>query len=335
MASKTLIMLAQATNSPVEDLVKVSQEYPFALTPFLARRIQEGTYALAAARQFTPDMRELTSPEHFDIDPTGEKENHPEATILQTYDNRLVLMLTFQCLVYCRFCFRKAFVGHPEYTLSEEQIERGIAYIAAHPEIEDVVLSGGDPLALPNHRLLPILRKLTALPHLKVIRIDSRALNTAPQRLDDELVEFMKADGRFWYHAHLNHPDDIDHPEVIAGVKKLLAAQVPVMNQCVILAGVNDDPQIMAKLMKLCYYNKVLPYNLYIFDKVKGAAHFDVPLPKVIEICEALSHLPGPAQPIIIYVDKKSVKRRAIYDEALDIRAFFKKRSEDLQIEIE
>lgn len=330
MASKTLEVLAHTTERPVEELVVVSEKYPFALTPFIVKRVREGTYSTSALRQFLPDIRELENTEGFSIDPTGESHNHPEEAILQTYDNRLVIMLTYQCLVYCRFCFRKAFVGFPEHQVTDEQIEKALSYVRAHPEIEDVVLSGGDPLAIPNRRLLPFLQELTSIPHIKVIRIDSRAISTVPKRIDDELIDFLKSDHRFWYHAHMNHPDDINHPEVVAAIRRLLSACVPVLNQSVILGGVNDDARTMCELMKQCYYNKVVPYNLYIFDRVNGAAHFEVPIDRVIDICEALSHLPGPAQPIIIYVDEKSKKHRAVYDEATDIRTFFASRSQAL-----
>jgi KamA family protein len=320
--SRTLELLARIIQRPVEELEEVSKKYPFALTPFVLDRLEEGTYSSAALRQFIPDIREMDEVHGFTIDPTGEGNHLSENSILQTYDNRLVIMLSYQCLVYCRFCVRKAFVGIPEHSITTEHLERALAYLENHPEVQDVILSGGDPLAVPNRRLLPFLDRLTAIGHIKVIRIDSRAISTMPKRIDDELLAYLEKDGRFWYHAHMNHPDDIDHREVIAAIRRLQRAGVPVMNQSVILAGVNDDPQTMVKLMSQCYYNKVMPYNLYLLDPVKGGAHFEVATERVIEICEALSHLPGPAQPTLIYVDTESKKHRAIYDEATDLRSF-------------
>ena len=326
MVSKTLELLAQFAERPVEELARVSKIYPFALTPFIVGRVKEGTYSPAALRQFLPDIRELQDNDGFISDPTGERDLHPEPGILQTYDNRLALIFSYQCLAYCRFCFRKAAVG-PDHGVSDTELERAFAYISAHTEIEDILLSGGDPLALPNKRLIPLLERLTSFPHLKAIRIDSRALNVHPARLDDELLAFLEADGRFWYYAHLNHPDDLDHPEVIAAARRLLSARIPIYNQSVILRGVNDDVETMKRLMNLCYFNKIIPYNLYVLDRVKGGAHFDVPINRVVEIYEALSHLSGPAQPLLVYVDEQSKKHRVIYDKTLDLRAFLETRN--------
>ncbi len=213
-------------------------------------------------------------------------------------------------------------MGFPEHQVSDADLEHALAYVATHSEIEDILLSGGDPLAMPNRRLIPFLKRLIQIPHLKTIRIHSRAVATVPTRIDKELIEFLAQDDRFWYYAHMNHPDDIDHPEVIAAVRRLLSARIPVLNQCVILAGVNDDPATMTRLMKLCYEHKVIPYNLYVLDRVRGVAHFEVPIERIIDIYKALSRLPGPAQPVLVYVDGQSKKHRAVYSEALDLRRF-------------
>jgi len=326
MVSKTFTVLANAVGKPAEEIEMVAKEYPFALTPFLVRRVEEGTYSAAALQQFVPDMRELLDVDGYSSDPTHEENIRPEEATLQTYDNRLLIMLTHQCLVYCRFCFRKSFVGFPEHAISEMQFDKALAYLAAHPEIKDVVLSGGDPLAVPNRRLIPFLKKITTIPHVEAIRIDSRALSTHPARIDDELIDFLRSDDRFWYHAHMNHPDDINHPDVIAAVRRLLSACVPVFNQSVILHGVNDDAETMSRLMMSCYRNKVIPYNLYIFDHVKGAAHFDVSNERIEKIYTALSRLPGPAQPVLVYVDERSRKHRTIFDEPEDLHAFLARR---------
>ncbi len=324
---RALEMLAQTAGTSVAELVKTVDVYPFALTPFLRQRIEEGTYSLAALRQFLPDAQELQDTAGFSSDPAGESKKHPLPAILQAYENRLVILLSYQCLVYCRFCVRKSLVGMPEYSITNDQLEQALAFVRAHPEIEDVVLSGGDPLAVPNRRLLPFLHKLMAILHVKVIRIDSRALSTMPKRIDDELLDVLKTDDRFWYHAHMNHPDDLHHPDVLAAAQRLRMAGVPVLNQSVILAGVNDDPAVMAQLMRDCYYHKILPYNLYVLDRVKGAAHFEVTEERIVEICETLSHLPGPAQPVLIFVDRESRKHRAIYDSAADLRVFLRARN--------
>lgn len=330
MSLKAFEVLAHTLGRSVEELVRVAEVYPFALTPFLLRRVEEGSYSPAALRQFSPDIRELEDIDSYIVDPTDESHHQPTRAVIQTYDNRLVIVLSYQCLVYCRFCFRKALVGFSENSVSDADLEEALAYLSIHPEIEDVVLSGGDPLSLPNRRLIPFLQKLGSFSHVKVIRIDSRALNVHPKRIDDELLNFLSSDGRYWYHAHMNHPDDINHPEVVRAVHRLLSASVPVLNQSVILRGVNDDVETMTRLMNLCYQNKVLPYNLYIFDHVKSGAHFEVAIERIIEIYKALSKLPGPAQPVLVYVDKDCKKHRAVYDEAFDLHKFFAMREEAL-----
>lgn len=326
-ASKTLKLMADTAGRPVEELEEVVKTYPFALTPFIRKRIEDKTYSLEALKQFLPDAQELQNVEGFSSDPVGESEQHPTSAIVQVYNNRLVIILSYQCLVYCRFCFRKALVGKPEHIIKEEEINKALQYVTDHPEIEEVLLSGGDPLAVPNRKLLPFLQKLVAIPHVKVIRIDSRAVSTMPERIDGDLLAFFKEHDRFWYHAHMNHPDDINHPAVITAIQQLRLAGVPVLNQSVILKGVNDAASTMTQLMKLCYQNRVIPYNLYVLDRVKGAAHFDVPTDRIVEICKALSHLPGPAQPALVYVDAHGRKHRTVYDEDADLRAFIKARN--------
>lgn len=324
--TKTMSVLSEISGFSVEKIAEVSERYPLAVSPFIVKRLQEGNYSLDALRQFLPDTRELVDIEGFVGDPTGEKELQPERSILRTYHNRLAIMVTLKCLVYCRFCFRKEKVGFPDSVMPETELDKAIDYIAAHPEINDILLSGGDPLSLSNQKLLPFLTKLGELKQLKAIRIDSRALSFAPDRLDNELLEFLEADGRYWYYAHMNHPDDVNHPKIIAAAKRLLSAGIPIYNQCVFLAGVNDNIETMVQLMEVCYEHKIIPYNLYVLDRVKGGAHFDVPIDRIVEIYKAISHLAGPAQPLLVFVDEKSRKHRAIYHESLDLHQFLNQR---------
>ncbi len=330
MATRTLTLLSEATGKPLAEMDSVSQRFPFAISTFLRNRVLNGEYAPEALRQFLPDARELWTAPGYTSDPTGESELHPEPSILHVYGNRLALILTYRCLVYCRFCFRKHVVGFGESRVPAEDIERGIAYVEAHPEISDILLSGGDPLAISNAQLLPLLRRLVEIPHLKVIRIDSRALNAMPERFDDELLDFFSAHPHFWYYAHLNHPDDVDHPDVLAAARRLRAAGVPIYNQCVLLRGVNDRPQTLRRLMELCYVNKILPYNLYVLDRVEGATHFALDDSEVASLYRSLADLSGPAQPLLVYVGNDSKKRRMTNSDIHDIHAFLRARHREL-----
>lgn len=318
--------IAEHFDLDVNILDEVSSVYPVAISPFLTRRVQEGNYSINAVKQYYPDVRELSDVDGYVTDPTGEGELHPEEAILQTYSNRAAIIFTHQCLVYCRFCFRKDFVGISDNKISETQLEKSLSYLAQHPEIQDVLVSGGDPLAVPNSKLLPFLQKLRDIEHIQVIRIHSRALSVTPERFDGELMRFFEADNKIWYYAHMNHPDDINHPDVLAVVRKLQRAGVPVLNQAVILSGVNDDPKVLFDLMNSCYRNRVLPYNLYLLDRVKGAAHFDVSTERVVQLYSALSSLPGPAQPVLVYVDSNSKKHRTVFRCEEDLRKFLSKR---------
>lgn len=325
-------LVADKTGAPIDDIKKVSERFPFLLSPFLARRVREGAYSLEALRQFSPDIRELNEVATFTPDPTGEGSLQPARSIIKTYHNRLALVISYNCMVYCRFCFRKNVVGQPENRVTMEQIDEGLAYVAAHPEINDVLLSGGDPLVLPNRQLIPFLERLLAIEHVKAIRFDSRALSVRPERIDDELLAFLDKSDRFWFYGHFNHPDDIDHPEVVAAIRRLLSVRVPVLNQCVLLRGVNDDEATLARLMELCYLNKVMPYNLYTLDRANGAAHFELPEERIAALYRSLSdrggsHLSGPAQPQLVYVGKDTRKRRAVNCDHLDLDAFLAERA--------
>jgi KamA family protein len=331
MVPKNFAWLAEKSGKSAQELEVVDARYPFAMTRFLRQRILEGSYSVEAQRQFVPDIQELQGEVNFSTDPTNESGDRHGKAAIHTYENRLLIQLTNRCLAYCRFCFRKAFVGFPEHEISEEDLEQALAYLEDHPEIEDVIFSGGDPLALPNRRVLPVLKRLRRFRHLKAIRIDSRVLTTHPQRIDSELVDCLREDGRYWFYAHMNHPDDINYPETIAAIQRLVNAGVQVANQCVILAGVNDQPSVMSQLMTSCYQNKVWCYNMYIPDHVQGTEHFDVSSACIAAICKALLRLPGPAQPALVYVDEQNKKHHSRYDDIAELWHFLKNREDFLE----
>jgi KamA family protein len=332
MNPEVLHLVADKSGTSVDDIKKVAEKFPFLLSPFLAKRVREGSYSLEALRQFSPDPRELDTVPTFTVDPTGEGDLQPAPSIIRTYHNRLAIVVSFNCMVYCRFCFRKNVVGQPGNHVDMEQLDEALAYIAAHPEINDVLLSGGDPLVLSNRQLLPFLRRLLSIEHVRAIRFDSRALSVRPERIDNELLDFLNQSDRFWFYAHFNHPDDIDHPDVLAAIRRLLSVRVPIFNQCVLLGGVNDDEATLARLMELCYLNKVLPYNLYTLDHTHGAAHFELSEERIVALYRSLSdrggsHLSGPAQPLLVYVDKDNRKQRAVNCDHLDFKAFLADRA--------
>jgi KamA family protein len=319
---KSLTMLSQATGTPVEMLSTVDEVYPVKVSEFIKRRISEGSYGPTAARQFVPNERELDAVEGFTADPVGESNLRPKPAVVQAYGNRVAVVTTHRCLVYCRYCFRKHFVGHDANEVGPDALNEALEYLLANPKITDILLTGGDPLAIPNGHLLPFLDRLRDVPHLKTIRIHSRAVSVRPDRIDLELTDYLSRDSRFWYYAHMNHPDDINHPEVRAAIKRLQASGVPVLNQAVILGGVNDDLAVLQSLMQLCYETRVIPYNLYVLDKVRGASHFFVPNAVIAKLYAGLSELPGPAKPVLVWVDQQSVKHHTVAENYEEIVAF-------------
>jgi glycine amidinotransferase len=322
MVRKALTVLSRVLDADVDVLQRVDEVYPVKLSRFLTQRIAEGSYGEAATRQFVPDVREFDETVGFAIDPVGESSLRPADAMVQAYNNRAAVVTTHRCLVYCRYCFRKHFVGHDANEMTPEALEQAVKYLVENPRVTDILLTGGDPLAIPNNQLLPFLERLLEVPHLKTIRIHSRAISVSPERIDREFTDYLSRDPRFWYYAHMNHPDDIHHSAVRAAIARLQTAGVPVLNQAVILAGVNDDLPTLKSLMQTCYESRVMPYNLYVLDKVRGASHFFVPKTAIAELYAGLSDLPGPAKPVLVKVDQRSIKHHTVATEYQEILNF-------------
>ncbi len=322
MAYGRLELAQELLGQPLEPLVKVSELYAFKLSRFLHDRIQSGTYSLTAARQFLPDARELSDHIGAKFDPCNEKSFKATDHVIQKYNNRAALIVTHHCLVYCRFCFRRDFVGFAENKVTSEALEESFRYLEANTDNRDVLVTGGDPLALPNHKLIPILKRLSDIDHIKVIRVHTRALSAQPDRFDDELLTAIRLSGKVWLYAHMNHPDDIDHPEVYSAVERIRMTGTPILNQAVILAGINDDPCVLNTLCLKLYEAKIIPYHVYILDRVPGTSHFFVEPEKLYELFESLTKLPGPAQPVFVVMDREDFKHKMMPGVTINKSAF-------------
>lgn len=319
MGSKhRLEAVSQLLGQSVDDSVKVAALFPYKMTPFLVQRLEEGSYSIQAARQYLPDARELFDLPSAGFDPCNEGVFKVTDHIIQRYDNRAALIVTQHCIVYCRFCFRRDFVGFKANQVSEEALDLGIRYLEENPANRDILMTGGDPLALPNRQLIPIIERLSAIPHLQVIRIHTRALSAQPGRLDADLLAAFRSSGKIWFYTHMNHPDDLDHPEVRLAADKIRETGTPILNQAVLLSGVNDDPVVMKELCLRCYEAKIIPYHLYVLDQVPGTAHFQVDVDRQLEIFDSLADLPGPAQPVFVIIDRSNLKQRAVPGRAID-----------------
>ena len=245
------------------------------------------------ARQFCLDAREFETVPGFGTDPVGDLDANAVPGVLHKYRGRALLVLTGACAVHCRYCFRRHF-PYGDQRLDDESLARAIDYLAHDPEITEVILSGGDPLVVSNRRLARVIESLAAIPRLSRLRVHSRLPTVRPERIDVELCRMLvNSDLSVVLVAHVNHADELTE-DSRAAFARLRNAGVTLLNQSVLLAGVNDDEAVLADLSERLFDQGVLPYYLHQLDPVAGAAHFAVPEARGRALVEALRHrLPG------------------------------------------
>ena len=276
-----------------KEIEAIVGEYPMRITPTVMATIKARGDAIW--RQVVPDPAELED-EDAEADPLVEDMMSPVPHLVHRYPDRVLLMVTNQCPIYCRFCTRKRLVGKPGF-LKKGELDRAIAYLKEHTEVRDVILSGGDPLLLPDHLLERIFKALRTIPHLEIIRIGSRVPGTLPERITPKLCEIVKKYHPIYMNLHFNHPDELT-PEVKAACGMLADAGVPLGAQTVLLQGVNDDPEIMKRLVHQLLLARVKPYYLYQADLTKGTNHFRTTVETGMTIIRALQgHTSGMAVP--------------------------------------
>ena len=282
-------------------LKKVAETFAVSVTPHLQAQIDTADPKDPIARQFLPDTAELTTYEHERADPIGDDSHSPVAGIVHRYPDRVLLKLVNVCPVYCRFCFRREMVGPGSRGLNAEQLDAAIDYIAQHPAIWEVILTGGDPLIVSARRLAEVMRRLDAIPHLGVIRLHSRVPVVDPERITPELVAAMKQTGKaVWLLLHANHAREFV-PEARAAIARLVDAGIPVLGQSVLLKGVNDSPAALTDLFKTMVANRIKPHYLHHGDLARGTSHFRVSLEEGQKLMRRLrGHVSGLAQPTYI-----------------------------------
>jgi lysine 2,3-aminomutase len=270
------------------------------VTPYFASLMDPDDPNCPIRRQVIPTAQELVPFDAEMADSLGEDAHSPVAGLVHRYPDRVLMLLTTQCASYCRFCTRSRLVGDSHVMFNSASYEQQLDYIAATPEIRDVLLSGGDPLTLPQNVLERILFRLRAIPHVEVIRIGSRVPVFLPQRVTPELTAMLAKYHPLWMNIHFNHPKEIT-PEVEQALARLANAGIPLGSQTVLLAGINDCPNIIMSLTHKLVKNRVRPYYLYQCDLVHGAGHFRTPVAKGLEIMEALrGHTSGFAIPTYV-----------------------------------
>ena len=252
----------------------VTARYAMAITPPMLALIEGGADD-PIARQFVPDPAELhTSAEEL-ADPIGDHAHSPVEGIVHRYPDRVLLKAVHVCPVYCRFCFRREMVGpNGEGTLSPEKLAAALAYIAANPQIWEVILTGGDPLILSPRRLAAIMRGLAAIPHVKIVRFHTRVPVVQPDRIDADLIAAIRESGKVTYVAlHANHPREMTD-DARAACARLVDSGIAMVSQTVLLKGINDDPVVLGQLMRAFVETRVKPYYLHHPDLAPGTGHF-------------------------------------------------------------
>ncbi len=270
------------------------------VTPYFASLMDPEDPNCPIRRQVIPTAGELTPFDAEMADSLGEDAHSPVPGLVHRYPDRVLMLVTTECASYCRFCTRSRLVGDQHVQFNSTQYEQQLAYIAAHPEIRDVLISGGDPLMLSLHVLEKLLRRLREIPHVEIIRLGSRTPVFLPQRITPELVTMLSQYHPLWLNIHFNHPKELT-PEVEVALARLANAGIPLGSQTVLLAGVNDCPNIIKDMVHKLVKNRVRPYYLYQCDLVQGAGHFRTPVAKGIEIMESLrGHTSGYAIPTFV-----------------------------------
>ncbi len=261
----------------VADIERVAARYAVSVTPEIAALIDRGDPEDPIARQFLPDVRELLTAPEERADPIGDAVHSPVEGIVHRYPDRVLLKPLHVCPVYCRFCFRRETVG-PDGAgvLSPQAMTRALDYIRADKNIWEVILTGGDPLALSARRLAEIAGALREIPHVKVMRVHTRVPVVDPGAVTGETVAALKNfDGAVYVALHANHPRELT-PAARAACAKLIDAGVPMVSQSVLLKGVNDDVETLAALMRAFVEARVKPYYLHHPDLAPGTAHLRV-----------------------------------------------------------
>lgn len=279
-ASRTLKTLNDLTDTGlvarerVAELEPVAARYAIALSPDIAALIDTADPADPIARQFLPDARELTTlPEELP-DPIGDRRHSPVTGIVHRHRDRVLLKIVNACPVYCRFCFRREMVGPGEGGLTPSELDAAIAYIASHPEIWEVILTGGDPFILSARRIADLTRRLAAIPHVKILRWHTRVPVVEPDRITGDFVSALIAGGKATYVAlHANHPRELT-PAAREACARIVDAGIPMLSQSVLLKGVNDNVETLEALMRAFIETRIKPYYLHHADLAPGTSHF-------------------------------------------------------------
>jgi lysine 2,3-aminomutase len=264
----------------------LSDRFHFVITPYYASLMDREDPACPLRRQVVPRSVEASDPVGL-ADPLDEVAHSPVKNVIRVYPDRIAFCVNNECALYCRFCLRKRMVGDAEWSMKKRELGEALDWIARTPEIRDVLLTGGDPLTYSDARLGWILERLREIPHVDLIRLGTRLPVTLPYRITDELCELLARHHPVWVNTHFNHPAELTDAAAEA-CDRLLRAGIPVGNQSVLLAGINDDEATMKELCETLVRMRVRPYYCYQAQLLEGTAHFRTPIERGIELFKSL-----------------------------------------------
>ncbi len=275
--------------------------FPLAITPYYLSLADPEDPACPIRKQVVPSAREADRVPGDLRDPLGEEDHEVAPELVQRYPDRALLLASDRCAVYCRFCTRSRMVGDGGGARSLERLAPAFAYLESHPEVREVIVSGGDPAVMATGRLARILGRLASIPHLDTVRLATRAPVTIPQRITVELATMLAGvHPSLWVMTHFNHPKELTEASTLA-LRHLTERGLPVMNQSVLLRGVNDDAATLEALFRGLVRRRVRPYYLLQADVVQGTGHLRTPLHRGVELMAALQgRVSGIALPKLI-----------------------------------
>ncbi|GIV61436.1 MAG: lysine 2,3-aminomutase [Rhodothermaceae bacterium] len=282
--------LRQYINPVPDELAAIEatrEVFRWNITPYYAALMDPDDPNCPIRRQMVPRMSELAPDLVGVVDPLEEVAHSPVKNLIHNYRDRVAFCVTAECAIYCRYCLRKRMVGDAGYMMRRAEHRAAIDYIAAHPEIRDVLLTGGDPLTFNDAHLDELLGAIRAIPHVEIVRLGTRLPVTLPYRITPSLCAVLEKHHPVWVNTHFNHPKELTD-EAAEAIDRLLRAGVPVGNQTVLLRGINDDADTMKALCEGLVRMRVRPYYLYQAQLIGGTAHFRTSIERGMAIMEAL-----------------------------------------------
>lgn len=294
---KQVVNLTEIEEKNIEETLK---KFRMGITPYYASLMDKDNPECPVRKQAIPTIMETHLGAADMEDPLHEDTDSPVPGLTHRYPDRVLMLITDQCSMYCRHCTRRRFAGQQDSAMGMDRIEAAIEYIRNTPQVRDVLLSGGDALLVSDERLETIIKKLREIPHVEIIRIGTRVPVVLPQRITDDLVNMLKKYHPIWLNTHFNHPKEITEESKTA-IARLADAGIPLGNQSVLLRGVNDCVHIMRELVHGLVKMRVRPYYIYQCDLSMGIEHFRTSVSKGIEIIEGLrGHTSGYAVPTFV-----------------------------------